>query len=217
MSFAGGRRPSSHPANPAYRHLTCPAPPCPALPSLIMAVVTKPILAVTMGDPAGIGPEVIVRAWANTRVHDAVRPFVVGYSEVMTRAIKLVGGGVELIPVASPSELGQSECGPRRMAVVNVCSADAVAAPVGVVDARAGEAAYQCVTAAVRWALAKEIGGIVTAPLSKAALHAAGHTSASCGRWNKPASFPILSPALQSVHWSAQPTPVTALTLWRTG
>lgn len=140
-----------------------------------MAATTKPILAVTMGDPAGVGPEVIVRAWADKRVHDAVQPFVVGHPKVMSRATKLVGSGVELIPTVGPSELGQAECGPRRMAVVNVCNADAVAAPVGAVDARAGEAAYQCVTAAVRWALAKEIDGIVTAPLSKSALHAAGH------------------------------------------
>lgn len=140
-----------------------------------MFATTKPILAVTMGDPAGVGPEVIARAWSDPQVHEAVRPFVVGHPEVMSRAIELVGGGMELIPVAGPAVLRADEVGPHRMPIVNVCSDEAAEAPIGVVDGRAGEAAYQCVMAAVRWALAKNIDGLVTAPLSKAALHAAGH------------------------------------------
>ena len=54
-----------------------------------MAATTKPILAMTMGDPAGIGPEVIVRAWADPQVHEHVRPLVIGHPEVLQRAAKL--------------------------------------------------------------------------------------------------------------------------------
>ena len=140
-----------------------------------MAATTKPILAVTMGDPAGIGPEVIVRAWANPQVHEHVRPLVVGHPDIMLRAVKLIGRDITLVTLSSPDQWSESIGGPCSMPIINVCDDAAADVPGGVVDARAGEAAYQCVTAAVRWALEKEIDGIVTAPLSKAALHAAGH------------------------------------------
>jgi 4-hydroxythreonine-4-phosphate dehydrogenase len=140
-----------------------------------MVETTKPILAVTMGDPAGVGPEVIARAWADAQVHEHVRPIVVGHPEVMLRAVKLVHGDIDIVPLTPPEDWSDSIGGSRVMPVINVCSDYAVAAPVGGVDPRAGEAAYQCVTAAVRWALDRKIDGIVTAPLSKSALHAAGH------------------------------------------
>jgi 4-hydroxythreonine-4-phosphate dehydrogenase len=139
-----------------------------------MAAPTKPILAMTMGDPAGIGPEVIVRAWNDPQVHELVRPLVVGHPEVMRSAAKLVGRDMELVSIASPGacpELGSAGV----MPIITACSNDAAAAPAGQVDARSGEAAFQCVTAATRWALERKIDGVVTAPLSKKALHAAGH------------------------------------------
>ena len=140
-----------------------------------MAATTKPILAMTMGDPAGIGPEVIVRAWADPQVHEHVRPLVIGHPEVLQRAAKLVGADIKLTQIKSPGEWNPSASGPRSILVIDACGDDAVAVPVGMVDARSGEAAYRCVTAAVRLALENQIDGIVTAPLSKAALHAAGH------------------------------------------
>jgi 4-hydroxythreonine-4-phosphate dehydrogenase len=128
-----------------------------------------------MGDPAGIGPEVIIRSWGDAQIHEQVRPLVIGHPEVLLRAAKLVGRDVALIRLNSLEEWNASICGPRAIPIINVCGDDAAATPGGVIDARAGEAAYQCVTAAVGWALEKKIDGLVTAPLSKAALHAAGH------------------------------------------
>jgi 4-hydroxythreonine-4-phosphate dehydrogenase len=128
-----------------------------------------------MGDPAGIGPEVIMRAWADPQVHELVRPVVIGHPEVMRRAAKLVGREIELTSIASPELCSEALAGPAVMPIANVCGDDAAAAPVGKVDERAGEAAFQCVTAATRWALEGKIDGIVTAPLSKKALHVAGH------------------------------------------
>jgi 4-hydroxythreonine-4-phosphate dehydrogenase len=140
-----------------------------------MAAMTKPILAVTMGDPAGIGPEVIARAWVDATVHDHAHLVVVGHPAVLRKAIRLIGSDISIVELSSPTELRDDITGLRKMPVINVCTDDAAAAPIGVVDPRAGEAAYQCVTAATRWALEKTIGGLVTAPLSKSALHAAGH------------------------------------------
>lgn len=128
-----------------------------------------------MGDPAGVGPEVIARAWSEPAVHELVRPLVVGHPEVLRRAAELVGGGIVVTNVDSLDAINTLLPDPHVMPVVNVCDDDAAAVPAGGVDARAGEAAYQCVTAAARWALDKRIDAIVTAPLSKAALHAAEH------------------------------------------
>lgn len=139
-----------------------------------MAATTKPIVALTMGDPAGIGPEVIVRAWNDPQVHEHVRPLVIGHLEILRRATKLVCSEITLTSIESPDQWNPSISGPRAIPIINACGDEAVAAPTGAVDARAGEAAFQCVTAAVRLALAQKISAIVTAPLSKSALHAAG-------------------------------------------
>lgn len=140
-----------------------------------MAATTKPILAITMGDPAGVGPEVIVRAWSDPQVHEHVRPLVIGHAEVLQRATKLVGVDFKLIAIESPDEWSPSISGPRAIPIIEPGGDDASKAPVCTVDARSGEAAYQCVVAAARMALERRIDAIVTAPLSKAALHAAGH------------------------------------------
>jgi 4-hydroxythreonine-4-phosphate dehydrogenase len=140
-----------------------------------MVDTSKPIVAITMGDPAGVGPEVIVRSWGDPTIDEHVRPLVVGHPDVMLRAIKLLGRQIDLLPLKSPDEWREHIVSPHVMPIINVCDDEAATVPPGVVDGRAGEAAYECVTAAVRWALEKRIGAIVTAPLSKAALHGAGH------------------------------------------
>ena len=50
-----------------------------------------PLIAVTMGDPAGVGPEIIVGAWAEPAVHEWCRPLVVGHPEILRRAVELCG------------------------------------------------------------------------------------------------------------------------------
>src|SRR4051812_1639202 len=140
-----------------------------------MVETNKPILALTMGDPAGVGPEVIARAWADPQVHEHARPIVVSHPQIIARAAKLIGLNFQIRELHSADEFAAAPSGSHVMPLINVCSDESAAAPVGCVDARAGEAAYQCVTAAVRWALEKRIDGLVTAPLSKSALHAAGH------------------------------------------
>jgi 4-hydroxythreonine-4-phosphate dehydrogenase len=92
----------------------------------------------------------------------------------MRRATELVERNIELIPLNSIDRLSPIS-GPHVMPIVNVCGDSAAAVLPSAIDARAGEAAFQCVTAAVHWALDKRIDGIVTAPISKSALHAAGH------------------------------------------
>lgn len=128
-----------------------------------------------MGDPAGVGPEVILGAWSNPQLHAAARLVVVGHPEIMRRAAKLLKSPVRVIGLSSASSLKTVDVGPTVLSCVKVCDDDVLNVPVGHHSAQAGEAAYQAVTIAADWALKKRVDGIVTAPLSKAALHAAGH------------------------------------------
>jgi 4-hydroxythreonine-4-phosphate dehydrogenase len=140
-----------------------------------MSATTKPILALTMGDPAGVGPEVIARAWVDPQIHEQANLFVVGHPKVLREAIHLVGCDVSVAEVSSPDEVSDRTYGVGEMSIINVCDDSAATAPRGVAGPKSGEAAYQCVTAATRWTLEKKIDGLVTAPLSKSALHAGGH------------------------------------------
>src|SRR5262245_61365766 len=135
----------------------------------------KPVLAITMGDPAGVGPEVIAGAWSDPRIHAQTRPFVVGHPEILRRAAQLLKRELDIIEVADSASFNAVEAGPNVISCVKACGDEVLDVPTGGVDARAGEAAYQAVRLAADWALERKIDGIVTAPLSKSALHAAGH------------------------------------------
>ncbi|HSW06648.1 4-hydroxythreonine-4-phosphate dehydrogenase PdxA [Aquabacterium sp.] len=126
-------------------------------------------LALTMGDAAGIGPEIIVRSLA---VHDAGRCVVVGSAEVMRRALTQTG---LLLPVAvldAPDDPAPPNCVPVWQPPG---LADGLATlAMGQVQAAAGRAAACCIEAAARLALAGTVAGIVTAPIHKEALAASG-------------------------------------------
>src|SRR6478752_4828455 len=98
-----------------------------------MPDTTKPILALTMGDPAGVGPEVIARAWADPHIHESAKLFVAGHPEVLRNAIQLVGCDVSVVPLLSPEEVSDRTFGVQEMPIVNVCDDSAAAAPRGVV------------------------------------------------------------------------------------
>jgi 4-hydroxy-L-threonine phosphate dehydrogenase PdxA len=125
-----------------------------------------------MGDPAGIGPEIIVGAWTETVVHEWCRPLVVGNAEILRRAVRLWQRGVEVAEIDSPEAARPS----HDVIPCLVCGSPEVldVAP-GTLDARAGQAAYDAVILAARLALEGRVDAITTAPLHKEALHRAGH------------------------------------------
>jgi len=135
-------------------------------------IESKPLIAVTLGDPAGIGPEIIVGAWNRAGVHESCRPVVIGHPELLRRAAELRGIGARVVEIASPEEAIPS-------ADVIPCLAcgsdDALEVRPGTIDARAGQAAYEAIVVAARLALDHHVDAITTAPLHKEALHAAGH------------------------------------------
>ncbi|MCA9189958.1 MAG: 4-hydroxythreonine-4-phosphate dehydrogenase PdxA [Planctomycetales bacterium] len=131
-----------------------------------------PTIAVTMGDPAGIGPETIVAAWGYSAVHDICRPFVVGHPAIFRRALKLWNIDAEVVPITDPAEAEPSLV---RIPCYHTGGDQALDVVPGKVSQAGGQAAYEAVIAAARLALAGQVDGITTAPLSKSALHAAGH------------------------------------------
>jgi 4-phospho-D-threonate 3-dehydrogenase / 4-phospho-D-erythronate 3-dehydrogenase len=133
--------------------------------------VKRPVLGVTMGDPAGVGPEIIARALAESTVVRSSRPVVVGAASVMREALDLVASPLALRAVTSVAdcrwEAGTLEC-------LDLGNVDVTSVPKRVVSAAAGRAAYEYIERAVRLAQRAEIDGIVTAPVNKEALAAAG-------------------------------------------
>jgi 4-hydroxythreonine-4-phosphate dehydrogenase len=132
----------------------------------------KPML-ITMGDAAGIGPEIVARAFCDGAAQGCV---VVGDAAVMRRALALAGGAWPIARLDSPADL--AACPPDCLPLVEPAGLPAGLSdlPWGVAAARAGAAAAACIEAAVRVVQRGEAAAIVTAPLHKAALAAAGVT-----------------------------------------
>ena len=124
-----------------------------------------------MGDVAGVGPEVIARALARPDVSTRMRSLVVGHPVILQRAFDLIGAPLTAIEVAGPEGRALQ---PDEIACWNPAGDDVLAVPPGVLDGRAGRAAYEYLVAAARAALNGTVQGITTAPLNKAALHQAG-------------------------------------------
>lgn len=133
-----------------------------------------PRVALTMGDVAGIGPEIIARVLHRPEIHSWCRPVVVGDLDVLERAAQLLQLKLRLEEV---DDVNASWDLPADVIPCWNPASDGLAADVspGRVDGRAGHSAYEWLVAATHAALENRIDGIVTAPLSKAALHAGGH------------------------------------------
>ena len=131
----------------------------------------KPIIGITMGDPAGIGPEVVLKALAKPEVYELSRPVVIGDPSVMKRDALLLGLDVEVESIGS-IERAQFKSG--RVEVLSPNEFRLAALEYGRVDPRAGRAAVESVFAAIELALAGKLDAIVTAPLNKEAMQLAG-------------------------------------------
>ena len=131
-----------------------------------------PLIALTMGDVAGIGPEVIARTCAQSGLGEFCRPLVVGHPEILSAAAELTGLELDIAVVSSPAEVDPQS---TSIPCWNPADDDVLQVPRGTHDARAGRAACDYLVAAARAALAGSVDAVTTAPLNKRALHLAGH------------------------------------------
>lgn len=133
--------------------------------------MNRPIVAITMGDAAGIGPEIIVKALGRAEVYDRCRPLVVGDAGRLRHAAEIAGADVTISTVDGPEDAAY------RLGTVDVVDLDCIPdeLPFCELSAVAGEGAYRFIEAAVDLATSGRVAAICTAPLNKEALHAAGH------------------------------------------
>jgi 4-hydroxythreonine-4-phosphate dehydrogenase len=133
--------------------------------------MNRPIIAITMGDASGIGPEVIMKALAHKEVRELCRPLVIGDAERLRTAGAIVGSGLRVESLDDPAQ--------ARFASDAVDCIDLKLIPkdhpFGQVSPLSGEGAFRYIERAVRIVEAGQADGICTGPLSKEALHAAGH------------------------------------------
>lgn len=130
------------------------------------------IIAVTMGDPAGIGPEIIIKSLVEGKLNGAP-VVVVGCAQTLRRVLALeITPRAELRIIDNP---GQAQFSPGTINVIDEPLADPEGLRVGEVQAQAGDLAYRCIKRATELAMASEVFAIATAPLNKEALHLAGH------------------------------------------
>ncbi len=133
--------------------------------------MTQPLIAVTMGDPTGIGPEIIARTFDEGNFRNHNRAIVVGDAGVLERAARLLDLALRANVVAEPED-ARFEPGTIDVIPETELPEDL---PFGGLDARAGDAAFRYVERATGLASAGRVGAIATAPLNKEAMHLAGH------------------------------------------
>lgn len=140
--------------------------------------MNRPIIGIPMGDPAGIGPEIVLKALKNKELYTISKPLVIGNIEVLNKINAILDTGLELRNISDP-EQGEYECG--IVDVVAVEDADAKFIEYGKVQAAAGKAAFKCIEKTVELTNAGKIDSIATTPINKEAIKAAninfiGHT-----------------------------------------
>ncbi len=133
----------------------------------------RPILGITMGDPAGIGPEITVKALADETLYEKCRPIVVGDPGVMKAALAVAGREeMNIHPVHSVAE---ALFRPGTIDVYDLGLDGMQDIEIGQVSAAAGEAAFRCVEKVIGLAMAGEVDATVTNALNKEAINLAGH------------------------------------------
>jgi len=134
----------------------------------------KPAIAITMGDPCGIGPEVVVKALADPQVYASCRPVVVGNTFAMQQAVKLTGLPLTINETDDPTSAGEN---PSVVDVVDIHNLNPEDITVGQISIPCGKAAMEWVSKAGQLALAGIVDGLATAPLNKEAASLAGFQS----------------------------------------
>jgi 4-hydroxythreonine-4-phosphate dehydrogenase len=136
-----------------------------------MKKTAKPIVGVTIGDPAGIGPEISLKALLEPSVINSCRPVLIGDLSVLKKVSERLRIHVNFRVLGSPCEINNEN---KSINVVDLESIDADKLIVGAASAESGRASIQYIRRAVEYALKGEIGAVATAPINKKAISMAG-------------------------------------------
>ena len=149
----------------------------------------KLILGITMGDPAGIGPEITVKALAKKEIYDECRPLVIGDAAVMEEAAKIAGR--EDIKIRAVQSVGEAKYEYGTIDVYDMKLMDLNTLERGKVSAAAGEAAFGYVKKVIELAMAGEIDGTVTNAFNKEAVNLAAHAQPQLHRQDGGSPRPV--------------------------
>lgn len=132
-----------------------------------------PIIAITMGDAAGVGPEVIMKSLGHPELYQQCRPLVIGDSERLQEAGRIVKSKLDIRNLC-PDTLDKAS---YKFGIVDCIDLKLIPKdlPWGKISAKAGDAAFRYIELASKLAVSGKVGAICTAPLNKEALHAGGH------------------------------------------
>jgi 4-phospho-D-threonate 3-dehydrogenase / 4-phospho-D-erythronate 3-dehydrogenase len=167
---------------------------------------TRPLIAITMGDPSGVGPEVILKALADPELARRCRPLVVGDRRILERA--MAWDDVPRLPILAVETEMETAYPPSQVPLLDMANADPVDCPVGWVSAASGRAAVEYVQRACDLCLEGIAAALVTAPLNKDAMNRAGfgyagHTELLTERTGaEKVTMLLTSPGLRVVHVS---------------
>jgi 4-hydroxythreonine-4-phosphate dehydrogenase len=169
-----------------------------------------PLIAITLGDPAGVGPEIILKALGQAQVYNTCRPLVVGERRILERAAGFLGQPTLHFELAGEDPAAASYA-PGTLTLLDLHNAVPQDCPVGQVSAAAGKAAVEYVLRACDLVLAGQAAALVTAPLNKSAMHLAGfnyagHTELLAERTHAghdaASSMLLVGPKLRVLHVS---------------
>ena len=132
----------------------------------------KPIIAITMGDPAGIGPEIVARALSREETYQKCRPIVTGDAAIIKQAVHLLGLN---LAVNAVDQVRDAKFEYGTIDVFDLHCVDLSSFRFGEVQSQCGHAAFLSIKKAIDLAMADEVDATVTAPLNKEALNLAGH------------------------------------------
>ena len=138
----------------------------------------KPLIAVPIGDPAGVGPEIVAKACALEKVNSAADVVAIGDRQVLENAIHIVGGNLKIHVVESPAE---GDYRPGILNLIDLDNIDQSKFSYGVVQAMCGKASFEYIKKSVELAMNGEADAVATTSINKEALRAAqipfiGHT-----------------------------------------
>lgn len=134
--------------------------------------INKPILGISMGDPAGIGPEISAKTLAKEEIYEKCRPLVVGDAKVMKDALRISGLKLEINII---SDVKDAKFKFGTMDVYDLNNVDMDKLEYGKVSAMAGDAAFQYVKKVIELAMDKKIDATITGPINKESINLAGH------------------------------------------
>ena len=138
---------------------------------MVKGITKRPIIGITMGDPVGIGPEIILKALAKRSVYETCRPLVLGDVAVMTATNQRLGIALRIRPVDAP-EAGLYQSG--SIDLVSLSGLDSSQLRHGQPTQETGRAMVAYVTRGADWAMKGHIQGLTTCPINKMAMHKAG-------------------------------------------